>query len=475
MQLTIFGLGFVPLALFVALFARAWLPALVVFSAVFQATSVLDVPVGKGAFGVSPYNLVALLAGIVLLARLMRERSLSFLRSAPRIASVSLTGYVVIALVGALLLPHLFDGTLVNLLIERHGMDRAPVPLAFTLANAVQAVNLCVHAVVLLFLLQAAARSDWRGSRLLWALALAAALMLGIGVYERLAPLYGWPSAVKFWMNNPGYVQYHGAKIAGFLRIAAPMSEASYASTFVAALMTGLLAVMFFGPRRSAPHWGAMLVSTLLLALVLINTLGSTGWAAAGVSCAAIVLWLSASAMRGSAAPRLRPRAISAWMAVLLIGATCTWVWKASPAAPQAAKVVDNLLLKKLDGGSARVRNRSNDHALQVVEATRGLGVGLGSNRASSFFASLVSNTGIPGALLFVAMLASLLLRYARATVLSDAQRFVAVALATATLAMGLAIPDLNLPVYWIFIFLAFLFCPPAVRPAPAPNAHSHG
>jgi len=32
--------------------------------------------------------------------------------------------------------------------------------------------------------------------------------------------------------------------------------------------------------------------------------------------------------------------------------------------------------------------------------------------------------------------------------------------LATATIAVGLGIPDLNLPMYWGFIFLGFVFCP---------------
>jgi hypothetical protein len=39
-------------------------------------------------------------------------------------------------------------------------------------------------------------------------------------------------------------------------------------------------------------------------------------------------------------------------------------------------------------------------------------------------------------------------------------QIFVATALPTATLAMGLGIPDLNMPMYWNFIFLGFVFCP---------------
>jgi hypothetical protein len=60
----------------------------------------------------------------------------------------------------------------------------------------------------------------------------------------------------------------------------------------------------------------------------------------------------------------------------------------------------------------------------------------------------------------FVAMLVSLLWRYWRAPHLSDMQIFVATALPTATLAMGLGIPDLNMPMYWNFIFLGFVFCP---------------
>jgi hypothetical protein len=82
----------------------------------------------------------------------------------------------------------------------------------------------------------------------------------------------------------------------------------------------------------------------------------------------------------------------------------------------------------------------------------------------------LVSNTGVLGAALFCAMLVSLLWRYIRAPALTDMQIFVAVALPTATLAMGLGIPDLNLPVYWGFIFLAFVFCPEPIKSGSDPN-----
>jgi hypothetical protein len=145
-----------------------------------------------------------------------------------------------------------------------------------------------------------------------------------------------------------------------------------------------------------------------------------------------------------------------------------TWGWRfyeESPHKPQVEGVVSYLIVSKAKQEDG-IRELSNKRALEIVQETYGLGVGMGSNRASSFFASLVSNTGVLGAALFCAMLVSLLWRYVRAPALTDMQIFVAVALPTATLAMGLGIPDLNLPMYWGFIFLAFVFCP---EPTPSP------
>lgn len=126
---------------------------------------------------------------------------------------------------------------------------------------------------------------------------------------------------------------------------------------------------------------------------------------------------------------------------------------------PKVDEMVSGLIVgkAKLKDG---VRELSNKRALEIVKETYGLGVGLGSNRASSFFASLVSNTGVQGALLFSGMLLTLMWRYFKAPQFTDMQIFVAASLPTATLAMGLGIPDLNLTMYWGFVFLGFVFCP---------------
>ncbi len=468
MQLTILGIGFISLALAVTLYARSWLPAVIVLSAVFQGSSVLDVSVGKGAYGVTPYNFSALLAAIVLLFRLTRARTINLVPKAPRTTVALLFAYAALSALGAFFLPPIFEGLSVNLLIERAALDQAPSPLRFTLANLAQAVNLGIHMIVLLFLIEASTRPDWNENRLILALGSGAFLMLAIGAYERVADTFDLQSTIEFWTNNPGYLQHGRGRVNGLLRMAAPMSEASYASSFLATVLAGLAAVIAFGAKRAARRDWALAVGFTMTALALINTLGATGWVVAGLSCAAIFLALFISVIRepsGVVNPRRQRTKIIgiATIAALLFAG---WLGKESPSAPFVTRMLDNLLISKLESASAKVRRISNQRALTIVKETHGLGVGLGSNRASSFLASLVSNTGIAGALLFLGMLGSIFWRYLRAPQLSDAQIFVGAALATATLAMSLAIPDLNLPIYWVFIFLGILFCPPSPKAA---------
>ena len=191
--------------------------------------------------------------------------------------------------------------------------------------------------------------------------------------------------------------------------------------------------------------------------------------AASVVAMVALCLWVLGNALCPST--RLSRRLRAAMLGALLLMAS-TWgakIYNQSAIKPQVDGLVGHYIVQKakLQDG---VRELSNKRALVIVQETYGLGVGMGSNRASSFFASLVSNTGVLGAALFFAMLVSLLWRYVKAPALTDMQIFVAVALPTATLAMGLGIPDLNLPMYWGFIFLAFVFCPTPTKSGSDPN-----
>ncbi len=461
MTLTLFGTVFVPVLIGILLFARAWLPALMVVAVVLQAASVVNVDLalwlgpgaGLGVYGITPYNAVALCMGVLLLGRLVTVGVAVPVQV--RGAAAWFVAYAVVAALGAVLLPRVFAGTPVHDMLALYGMSQPPVPVKWSLSNLVQAANLGVHAVVLLYVLQCAHEPGF-GRRMVVGVVAALVLVLLVGSYERLAWLMGWPSAMGFWLNNPGYALLGGQlSMRDILRVATPFSEPSYTSSFLATTTLGLMAVAAFGQRT---RWALGL--GVLSALGLFNTLGSTGWAAAGLAALAMVFWMGARASVLDEDNHIRPREAWIWLVLSAVLVATLWTAQSTRYSQDIDKTLNELLLNTSQPGNQDERDKTNVRALEIVQETKGLGVGMGSHRASSFVASLVSNTGVLGALLFCSMLASLLWRYFKTPRLTDIQLFAGVSLATATLAMSLGIPDLNLPMYWGFIFLAFIFCP---------------
>ncbi len=96
----------------------------------------------------------------------------------------------------------------------------------------------------------------------------------------------------RLWLPATGYALLGGKVTAGdLMRVSSPFSEPSYTSSYLATTTLGLMAVAAFGRRT---RWALAL--GVLSALGLLNTLGSTGWAAAGLAALAMVFWMGARA-----------------------------------------------------------------------------------------------------------------------------------------------------------------------------------
>jgi len=435
------------------------LAGLVFISMVLQAASVLDIKSSAitvtqvAAYGVTPFHAMALVVGIVWLTNLIRQRAIKgFAKIKTPLTLLFLYGFV--AVLGAFILPEIFKNTPVHLLLEIYGADLPPQPLRPTISNAVQAINLIVLIFVLLYFIQEA-NSGNKSKHIISGLAGGCVLVLFVGFFEQISNLKGWPSLTAFWANNPGYSQAPSVPMNIMLkRVGLPFSEPSYASVYLAAMTLGFWAVTFLGR-----NWRWTLFAALLTTLGLINTFGSTGWVAAGLAFMVLmVISLSGVISRVTNSNR-RFRIVFLSMILVFGLAGAFLAIQGTELQPKVETTLKTLVFDKAKETNG-LRERTNRRAMEIVKETYGFGVGLGSNRASSYFASLLSNTGVLGFALFVSMLASLLWRYWRASTLSDMQIFVAAALPTATLAMGLGIPDLNMPMYWGFIFLGFVFCP---------------
>lgn len=448
------------MVLVLAAFLSQWtsLPGLLLIAGVLQAGSVLNIvtpaaaATGVAAYGLTPFQFLApwvVLAGFWRLLVGPRPPWPVHLRWPLFFLGL----YALVAISGAWLLPQLFAGVKLNAAIHIGGVWELTA-LSPNLSHAVQSLTLLLLLLVLIAFL-VLIKNEAKEKAVIRGLFLAALLVLSLGAYEQTAHYFKWPSMVAFWANNPGYSQAPLVEVGFVLnRIGVPFSEPSYASAFLASMGIGAMGVALLGRR-----WWLGGGCALVCGLGLVNTLGSTGLAAAGVALVVLSLWVFVAALQGSACLSRRLRA--AFLCSLFLLAS-TWgyrVYEASDVRPDVDAMVQGLIVDKAKTKDG-LREKINQRAMEILQETNGLGVGMGSHRASSFFASLLANTGVLGFGLFMTMLVSLLWRYWRAPHLSDMQIFVATALPTATLAMGLGIPDLNMPMYWNFIFLGFVFCP---------------
>lgn len=417
---------------------------------VFTAQALLT---GTPAYGVTPSMLIALFIGFLWLIRISKNRELGIPKHLRQPVGL-LTFYVLIACLGSLILPLFFSGTPVHLQISMNGANELPVPLVLTLSNIVQAINLFSLLIVTIYVVGSVSNSIER-QRVFFGVGLAGTLVILIGSYEKIALINNWASLVPYLANNPGYSQTPIHPITPTLtRIGLPFSEPSYASAYMASITIGVLAVAIFGRR-----WWWALPGALLCCLGLANTMGSTGLVTTAIAMTVLIV---ASVIHSLRQNSNFSQKIRAFFIVSTLTLSSIFGWQAYESAswrPGLNSFVQvHIVSKAIQTEGTRENN--NRRAFEIVKETYGLGVGLGSNRASSFLASLLSNTGVLGFGLFIAMLVSLLFRYWKAPTLSDAQIFAAAALPTATLAMALGIPDLNMPMYWGFIILGFVFCP---------------
>lgn len=128
-------------------------------------------------------------------------------------------------------------------------------------------------------------------------------------------------------------------------------------------------------------------------------------------------------------------------------------------------ELLDLVLAEKSGGESFRNRLEADLQSLEIFSRTYGLGLGLGSNRPSSFASLLLSNLGLLGSLAFIMFmlgLSRLALRLARQRMDTNKLALVIATIwglwATVT-AKIISQPDLTFAPLWVWIFLLAAFC----------------
>lgn len=438
--------------------------------------------------GISPAQLWGALAAVIWLvhtarrarrvrfAALAAPASLVFRDTLVRVWAV----FLLFSIVSSVTLPFIFEGVNLYTLVAREGVAIPVRPLSFGLAHLAQIVN--ALGLLALFLLLAVARHEQSEtkSRLFNADA-AAALRIGVVVAgtlavattlaQRAASLgYG---TIPEWLfpQNPSYEHAFGSfgrSAQGWAeRASLPFIEPSYASITYAALSIGLwiAATLFIWQKpqvrltetkknrlkRYITAVGLMLIS-IASVFALFSSRGNSGILAFifGIPCS-LALLLICKQWRALLIALLSVAFVTSTL-VLLQDHVPTQIKRYAQNAARETILKVEYERSIASDETVLSRSNSNRHALFVLTQTYGLGAGMGSNRASGYFHSILSNLGIVGAILLLTALGSTAWRiYKRPTATGVAAL---TGLATLLVGVGAAVSDQNWPVLWAVIAL---------------------
>jgi hypothetical protein len=423
---TIIGVIFFCCGAYCFVLRQDGLLGLLVIASIFQAASAINI----GERGIQPYYVVA----AFLIARAMVNWVLgrrSRVRM-PRSGWLALFGAIAIA--SAFILPVVFAG--IPVYDPKIGIDEGLLvqpPLAFGLNNIAQAAFLVCQIATAYAVLAIGFTSNKTRRMYLWAFYLVVLIVAAQSVCQ----LTGVPFPKSLILNNPGYSLWDLGGGVGGTRNPGTFSEPSFAGGFLAMCCVGFLAQYLAG-KGGALH--------LIISLVASGLVASAG--------SLLTISFFALALLVRYFPFRPPWHIN-------VGRTKRLIWLALlVAAPLAFALLssgyrDALMTNTVSKGDSLSfinRTASDLFALQLLIRSHGMGVGLGSNRASSLLTTLLSNVGIAGTLAFgvfyFKMFAGLSKEYAWL-------KWAAFAL---VVNMCINIPDLTIPILWLPIMLAIQF-----------------
>jgi hypothetical protein len=201
------------------------------------------------------------------------------------------------------------------------------------------------------------------------------------------------------FMRNAQYTLRFDDEVSGMKRIVGSFTEASAFArmTLGLAAFTGTLWVC----GRSTALTGTLTAISFIL--VVLST-SSTGLAGAPL----VLLIVYATAAIRSGFQLSRPfRSAAVLCAPLLAIVAILAVSLNEAASHTVSNYFDELIFQKSTSDSGIERDSWNTFALQNFFDSDGIGVGLGTARASSFPIALLSNVGVPGALFYLLFIGS--------------------------------------------------------------------
>lgn len=427
MELTAFFPFFMAMLLWALRSPRHWL-ATTGFACFLQGASPVILSAGGRLSGMAP---AYMLVGVGLLHYLLRQKRALPDNNEQRWSAphIWIWVFTLIGVTGALLLPRVFEGV-------AHALDPRGT-LNTTIAtvvvpsgtNVIQAFYLLLNVAVFSLASHFVARDRDGIRHALNGVAAGLAFACAMAVYQLVAHYTGLPWPREIINSNTGVGQFPDQMAGSLKRLTSTFWEPSLLGyNFV-----GCLGVFLLGKRN--PVLGAVALCVLLLST---SSLGYFGFVAL------LAFWFLLQ--------REGPTSGAKWRVALAVVALATTFIVIDQVALDGI-VLTNMVLNKGATSSGVSRSYANWMALQTFLESAGIGVGVGSARASSFIATIMATMGVPGLLAFAAFAATLVIACFRAGDRDSMQLFYG--LVGLLLVWAMAIPDFVQALFWFLAGVA--------------------
>ena len=419
MSLTWFAPIFLLLMMYACRGERQWVAATCVAS-FFQAASPLLITAGARPIGVQPAYLLLPIGMVYFFIHAFQPHAAGVRPFRLKSSHLFLMGLTAISILGAIILPRVFGG-LVHVFDPRNGI----VMLHSSSGNIIQAFYVACNSTIFVLVAAAVYRGSVSTVQSIRYLAFGTYMAALLGVYQVVgnAVHLPWPSVVI--NSNLGNAQLSNQTAIGpFLRMSSTFLEPS----MLAMHFLGMFTLFAVGMR-----------SRVIGGLVLLCLLVSTSSTAYVGLCAMALFWLLYSLRRDGLSMRntLVLSVLGSLVAlVFIIHSFGTHDWSGA-----------DYISQKLSSHSGRVRMSQEVIGVQSIVESWGLGVGVGSLRASSFLTTFFACTGIFGMVCLLGFFGTLIVKAVDSSI--KEVRSLGVALTALFIGWLISVPDLSMPMIW--------------------------
>ncbi len=425
--MTIEPIGFLVLLLGLALVyygSRFAITALCI-STLLGAAAAFQLP-ALGGSSIQPSHLLLFFVTIGVLLR-PRQKQAALTSLAYPGPGFWFAAYVLFSAVSAFFLPRIFAGATLVYSSARSSsglMSIMASPLAPGSSNLTQSVYLLGDLVC--FAVVCGLARLGHGRFIARQLIVTALVCLGFALVDIATFTIGQPDLLDF-MRNANYTMHTAEVIGGFKRIVGSFPEAS--AYGAAALVFFCFTLILWLERFPSRFTG---FATLSIGLTLILCTSTTAYVAGLFMIGVAVLFALRRLLSGQAT-----RPYATFLSITLLMVPCVVLAMALiPSVWNALGDLANVTLaNKLESQSGEERTAWNTLALISFVETATFGAGLGTVRASSFAAALLSNVGLTGTALFLLFLYSLLMAAARSKLVNRENRAIGMAAVFASVA----------------------------------------